>query len=158
VRNVQSQNIFGVQKLIPAVVFYVSLRRQAKLAKNRNEAMAEIEAGTAGAYRHSGRFNQELVAYFDSGSSGEQFDYRQNADGSFHKGCTDPLPPKGFERLLASTEKRMKEFGNAIFHGETRLNPYHYHSETPCGICEYQSICRIDPWTHKFRALEGPHA
>ena len=32
--------------------------------------------------------------------------------------------------------------------------PYRKGTMTACKRCDYQSICRIDPWTHRFRVLK----
>jgi len=31
--------------------------------------------------------------------------------------------------------------------------PFRKGSVTACDHCQYQGICRIDPWTHPFRVL-----
>jgi len=47
--------------------------------------------------------------------------------------------------------------GQAIFDGEAAMNPYRKGKELACNLCEYQAICRIDPWSHQYRALIKPN-
>ena len=48
--------------------------------------------------------------------------------------------------------------GRAIFAGDIRLNPFQKGAQRACDRCEYQGICRIDPWTHAFRQLAKDNA
>jgi ATP-dependent helicase/DNAse subunit B len=43
--------------------------------------------------------------------------------------------------------------GRGIFAGEIALNPFQHGAARACDRCEYQGVCRIDPWTHRFRDL-----
>ena len=62
-----------------------------------------------------------------------------------------------FRDLLASVEHRLQAMGRAVYSGDTAVNPYRHGSASACDYCDYRSICRIDPWTHPFRALaENP--
>jgi ATP-dependent helicase/nuclease subunit B len=85
--------------------------------------------------------------------TGDQFNYRRNQDGSLHKGSAEALPRGEFEALLDRVEMQLTEMGRAIFSGVAKVDPYRKGSETPCGFCDYRAICRIDPWTHRYRML-----
>jgi ATP-dependent helicase/DNAse subunit B len=43
--------------------------------------------------------------------------------------------------------------GIEIFAGAAAVSPYRKGATTACDQCGYRSICRIDPWTHRFRLL-----
>ncbi len=58
-----------------------------------------------------------------------------------------------FGALLDSVEANLKRMGEEIFSGRANVDPYRQGAATACDQCEYQSICRIDPWTHRFRVL-----
>jgi len=47
----------------------------------------------------------------------------------------------------------LKMMGQEIFSGLAKVSPYRKGATTACDQCGYQSICRIDPWTHTFRVL-----
>jgi ATP-dependent helicase/nuclease subunit B len=149
--------IFGVKKLLPAGLFYISLRRDNSPKANRNELFADPEANRKAAYRHYGRFNAELLDHLDNAASdaGEQFNYRRKRDGEFYKNSLDPIPPQEFVRLTKSTVARLKAFGEAVFRGETDINPFSHRKDKACDRCDYRPICRIDLLTHTFRPLQA---
>ena len=86
---------------------------------------------------------------------GDQFSYNRNNDGSLRKGSTEALPRAEFEALLDRVEMQLREMGRAIFSGEASVDPYRKGSETPCEFCDYRAVCRIDPWTHRYRVLRA---
>ncbi|MGH7988759.1 MAG: PD-(D/E)XK nuclease family protein, partial [Limisphaerales bacterium] len=146
------KEIFGVEKLNPAGVFYVNLRGQFQNG-SREEILSGADKSRRAAYRHAGRFDASILTKLDSKNSGDQFSYRINKDGSIHKSCADILPCEEFEKLLDGVETQLRDFGNAIFSGVANVSPYKKGAQTPCEFCDYRAACRIDPWTHKFRAL-----
>jgi ATP-dependent helicase/nuclease subunit B len=60
-----------------------------------------------------------------------------------------------FKALLASVEANLASMGEEIYAGSAEVAPYRKGVTTACALCEYQSICRIDPWTHRFRMLKA---
>jgi ATP-dependent helicase/nuclease subunit B len=48
--------------------------------------------------------------------------------------------------------------GARIFAGDTVVDPYRKGGTTPCEYCDYRAICRIDPWTHRYRVLRKEQA
>jgi ATP-dependent helicase/nuclease subunit B len=44
--------------------------------------------------------------------------------------------------------------GERIYSGEAAVAPYRRGKLSACDLCVYQAICRIDPWTHRFRVLK----
>jgi len=59
---------------------------------------------------------------------------------------------------LDQVEENLMRMGRAIFAGAIELNPYQNGAKRACDHCEYQGICRIDPWTHSFRVLRKGEA
>jgi ATP-dependent helicase/nuclease subunit B len=145
--------LFGVQQLIPAGVFYVNLRGQYESGGTRDEALADAAAARKRAYRHSGRFDASALSRLDRTNAADQFNYRLNKDGSVRSNSVEALPRAEFEALLDQVETRLQEMGRAIFSGAAQVDPYRKGHETPCGFCDYRAVCRIDPWTHRYRVL-----
>jgi ATP-dependent helicase/DNAse subunit B len=58
-----------------------------------------------------------------------------------------------FIALLDSIQEHLIEMARKAFSGVAMVAPYRKASSTACDQCDYQSICRIDPWTHNFRVL-----
>ena len=153
----EPRKLFGAAQLIPAGVFYVNLRGKYGSEKNRTAALAELDQVRKLAYQHSGRFDAAALRQLDGrpdAQEGDQFNYRTTNSGEIHKGCREPMPSAEFATLLDSVETNLKKMGQEIFSGLAKVSPYRKGSITACDQCGYQSICRIDPWTHSFRVLK----
>jgi ATP-dependent helicase/nuclease subunit B len=148
-----ADKLFGVKNLIPAGVFYVSLRGQFENGRTRSEILGSADESRRAAYRHTGRFDTGALGKLDSIGAEDQFYYKRNQDGSLHKGMTEAMQRADFEALLDRVEGQLRRIGNEIFSGVAHLDPYRKGTETPCEYCDYRAICRIDPWTHRYRTL-----
>jgi len=147
---------FGASNLIPAGVFYVSLRGKYERERNRRDALADTARARQLAYRHSGRFSTDALHLLDSrpnAREGDQFNYRLTKDGQVYENCREALSQTGLEVLLDTVELNLKDMGRRIFSGVAEVAPYRKGSATACDQCDYRAICRIDPWTHRYRVL-----
>ena len=123
-----------------------------------NEALADLAEARKHAYRHAGRFDAGALPKLDRTHAMDQFNYRLNKDGSIRAGSTEALPGAEFKALLDRVEAQLQEMGRAIFSGAAQVDPYRKGRETPCDFCDYRAVCRIDPWTHRYRVLRGASA
>jgi ATP-dependent helicase/nuclease subunit B len=146
---------FGIRRLVPAGVFFVNLRAESKPVKHRGEALSPGDG--ASAYQHAGRFNQEFLKLLDrrDAEAGDQFNYRLTKAGKVHGACRDPVQAAEFQQMLDRVEEHLRRMGREIFGGVVSIDPYRKGSGTACDRCDYQAICRIDPWTHSFRVLRA---
>jgi ATP-dependent helicase/nuclease subunit B len=147
---------FGVARLIPAGVFFVSLRGQYPRGKNRDETLTDAEETRKLAYQHTGRFDAQHLRLLDTRADavkGDQFNYALNKNGSIAKTSREAMDTAGFEALLDSVEDNLKRMGRAIYAGKAKVDPYRKGSMAACDQCDYRAICRIDPWTHVYRVL-----
>jgi ATP-dependent helicase/nuclease subunit B len=147
-------SVFGVDKVVPAGVFYVNLRGQFENGKTREEVLA----GAAGksrrvAYRHTGRFDAGMLPRLDSVGAEDQFYYSRKQDGTLGKRSVEALTQAEFRAWLDGAESQLRRIGKEIFSGTARVDPYRKGRETPCEYCDYAAACRIDAWTHRFRML-----
>ncbi|MEO8427625.1 MAG: PD-(D/E)XK nuclease family protein [Verrucomicrobiota bacterium] len=155
------RSALGVERLIPAGVFYVNLRGSYARAQTRQEALAGGDAARARAFQHTGRFDSRVLRLLDSrpnAKSGEQFVFRVNKDGQLRKGSPEALESEKFDGLLDAVEEVLKKIGREIFAGVARVDPFRKGQKTACDHCDYRSICRIDPWTHVYRVLRKPES
>jgi len=151
--------VFGTDKIVPAGVFYVSLRGKYQRERNRVSALSGTEAARKMAYQHSGRFDATALPHLDSRSGmtrGDQFNYRLTNSGELHKGCAEALPNDRFRELLDQVEGTIARMGAEIFSGKVDVSPYRKGSVTACDQCSYRAVCRMDPWVHEFRVLRAP--
>ncbi len=149
------QAVFGVNRLVPAGVFYVNLRGEYKSGGTREEILADADESRRKAYRHTGRFDASMLEKLDSANAADQFNYRRNNDGSLRKGSIEAMPRAEFEKLLDGVEIQLRGMGGRIFSGAAEVDPYRKGTQTPCEFCDYQAACRIDKWTHPFRVLRA---
>jgi len=146
-------SVLGVGQLVPAGAFYVNLRGQYESSGTRVAAPDKADEARKRAYRHTGRFDASALPKLDRLAAADQFNYRLNKDGTLRKGSTEALPRAEFEKLLDRVETQLRGMSHAIFSGAARVDPYRKGTETPCAFCDYRAVCRIDPWTHRYRVL-----
>jgi ATP-dependent helicase/nuclease subunit B len=150
--------MFGAGRLVPAGVFYVNLKGKYEPAHHRTEALADLEQARKIAYRHNGRFDMTLLPHLDArpnAGKGDQFNYRLTDAGEIHRNCKDPVPAAEFKSMLDSAEASLKKMGAKIFSGIIEVSPYRKQNIKACAQCNFSAICRIDPWTHRYRLLNS---
>ncbi len=150
-----ARKIFGVGRLAPAGVFYVNLRGQFERGATRREILQKREQSRQRRYQHSGRFDGTALPYLDQRqeSEGTQFKFKLKNNGEPDARNTDLLTPKDFVEMLDHVEAELVRMGGEIYGGAIGLNPYQKGAERACDKCEYQGICRFDPWVNSFRLL-----
>jgi ATP-dependent helicase/nuclease subunit B len=147
--------IFGAEKIIPAGAFYANLRGEFEGGKTREEILADADESWRKAYRHIGRFDAGVLDKLDRLKMNDQFSYQLKKDGGLYANSVEAMPRVEFETLLDGVETKLQEIGRAIFFGEANVDPYRKGVETPCEFCDYRAVCRIDPWTHRYRVLRA---
>jgi ATP-dependent helicase/nuclease subunit B len=150
-----TRKIFGVGSLSPAGVFYVNLRGQFEHGESRREILQKREQFRQRRYQHSGRFDLKALPYLDDRqiNEGTQFKFKLNANGEPDARNTDLMRPEAFAEMLDHVEAELVRMGGEIYGGAIGLNPYQKGSERACDKCDYQGICRFDPWENSFRVL-----
>jgi ATP-dependent helicase/nuclease subunit B len=153
--------LFDVARLIPVGAFYVSLRGKYERGRRRTEVLTDADARRKLAYRHVGRFDASALRRLDrrpNEARGDQFNYRLNDNGALRAKSAEALDRAAFEKLLENIESQLEEMGARIFAGDAAVDPYRKGGTTPCEQCDYRAICRIDPWTHRYRVLRNEQA
>ncbi len=152
-----ARELFGVSRLVPAGVFYVNLRGQSESGTTRTAVLEAREQFRQTRYKHLGRFDSAALRFLDSSDAreGAQFKFRLKLDGAPHANNTDLLPTADFLQLLDHVEAELLRMGREIYDGVIGVNPYQKGDKVACDDCDYQSICRFDPWTQPYRALRA---
>jgi ATP-dependent helicase/nuclease subunit B len=150
-----TREVFGVGSLTPAGVFFVNLRGQFEHGDTRREILDKREQFRQRRYQHSGRFDLTALPHLDNRQAGEgtQFKFRLNANGEPDARNTDLMRPEAFAGMLDHVEAELVRMGGEIYGGVIGLNPYQKGGERACDKCQYQGICRFDPWENSFRVL-----
>jgi ATP-dependent helicase/nuclease subunit B len=152
----RTKEVFGVGRLIPAGVFYVNLRGQFERGTTRTEILKERERLRQRRFQHAGRFDFQALPYLDSRGAGEgtQFKFRLTAKGEPDARVSDLMLPGPFAGMLDRVEAELTRMGREIYRGTIEPNPFQKGSQRACDKCEYQGICRFDPWVNSFRLLK----
>ncbi|MDD4780197.1 MAG: PD-(D/E)XK nuclease family protein, partial [Tissierellia bacterium] len=67
------------------------------------------------------------------------------SDGEFYETRTKALTLDNFNNLLDFVYNKCIEMTKSILEGNIEINPYKkYDGSTPCGYCQYLSICQFD--------------
>ncbi len=152
-----AQEVFGVTRIVPAGVFYVNLAGSFGSGSNRAEVLENLAEANRNAYQHQGIFDLDELRKFDNREEkqGDQFGYRLRQDGLPFQNCASVMPKAQFQGMLDRAESMLTQLGKRIYDGDVQVDPYKHGSDVACLKCEYQCICRIDPWTHAYRSLKG---
>ncbi|MCS1409229.1 MAG: ATP-dependent helicase/deoxyribonuclease subunit B [Verrucomicrobia subdivision 3 bacterium] len=148
--------------LTPAGAFYVPLKIQRpQKSQNRDDALTKHRKGNPKRFQHRGRFDKAYLRRLDNRddqSSGDQFSYEFNKDGTLKKTARqDAMSTEEFHQdIIDRTEENIRDMGNRILKGDIDVDPYEHPKKNPCRYCPYASICRIDPETHTYRILPRP--
>ena len=151
-------SVFGVERLIPAGVFYVNLRGSYQGGKSRREVLDAASEARRLAYQHTGRFSLEALPqldrrYLQPEGSG-QFNYKLAKGDKPNRTFKDLIEADELTALLDQVEEQLRLMGRGIFAGDAKVDPYRKGSQTACDHCDYRAVCRIDPWTHVYRTLK----
>src|SRR5204863_6940364 len=137
--------VFGVRRLDPAGVFYVSLRGSYQPGASRSDVLNGASEARRLAYRHAGRLRFDALGQFDrkapAGNSG-QFNYALTNEGKPNRRFADLLEADEFNALLDRVERLPGEMGRRIFTGDAQVALYTQGAEVACDFCDSCSICR----------------
>ncbi len=155
----EPEKIFGVDRILPAGVFYVPLRSRSESGRTRQEALAQAAESAATAYQHTGRFDAAEILKLDNRGldQGDQFRFAKRKDGEFAKRGNEAMTSSEFATLLQKIQGTVQSHGTRIFSGDVAARPYRKGNDRACDWCQYQSICRFDAWMHSYNVLRKPN-
>lgn len=145
--------------LQPAGFFYVNLRGQFDPPKSRGEVLTATGDQARAAFQHRGRFTRaaaDVLGARAGDDAGAQFAYKVNKDGALAARGNDAVEPGQFETHLAQLREILVGLAGRILAGEAAVDPYQKGRQKACDLCGFAAICRIDPWTHRYRRPGRP--
>ena len=152
------EKIFGVNRIVPAGVFYVPLRAKLESADTRLEIIDRAADAAFAAYQHTGRFDGSALSKLDNRglARGDQFKFAKKKDGEFSKRGNEALTSEAFGALLKKIESDLRGHGERIFSGDAAARPYRKGNERACDWCQCQPVCRFDSWVYPYNILRKP--
>ena len=104
----------------------------------------------------NGRFASQLDRHTTSKDS-EFYNFYVTKDGTpygnYHN--RGALKPNDFENVLTFTEKKIVQLVQEILSGKIDIAPYKLGTDSPCGNCEYKSVCRFDWQINDYNYLDS---
>lgn len=150
---------FQVQSISPAGCFLLPLKGRQAAKRNRREALHDSAEFKKQSYTHEGIFDVRHLEHFDSTpppATSRQFNHRLKKSGDPYSNSFNALATADFHAILHRTEELIRETGQRIYQGDIAIHPFKLGSQTACLQCDYQSVCRFDPWSQKYRVLNDP--
>ena len=110
-------------------------------------------------HKVKGIFNGEFASELDGTAVSKWSDYynfyvKQDGNAYGHYGRSGALKPEDFEKVLVFAERKIAELAEGIVSGEIEVRPYQLGTKSPCGWCEYRSVCRFDWQVNEYNRLE----
>ncbi len=111
-------------------------------------------------HKAKGIFNGEYFQQIDNNiSSGwsKYFNFScTKNDGQFgNYSNSGSLKPDDFNHVLDSTRKKITALAREIISGKIDVCPYRLGTQSPCGNCDYLSVCRFDWQINEYNYLES---
>jgi ATP-dependent helicase/nuclease subunit B len=153
----EARKLLDASRLLPVGVFYVPLRARPGFGNSRSEVLGQAAKGALKAYQHTGRFDAAAISKLDNRGEdrGDQFKFSRKKDGELAR-RGEALSSKDFGQLLQKVESDLRGHGEKIFSGDVAARPYRKGSERACDWCQFQPVCRFDPWIHSYNVLRKP--
>ena len=104
-----------------------------------------------------GRFFEALDTAAASGGRSEFYNFYVNKEGtpySYYK-TSAALKPDDFGTPLDHTERCIKKLIEDLTAGCISITPYRIGTSSPCGWCDYRSLCRFDWQINDYNILEN---
>lgn len=139
------------KQVVPAGIFYYNLEDPVV----DKDTPDRVEQAILKELRMSGLVNGEeaVLPLLDHSFAGEEglnpsvksrvVPVETLKDGSFSK-ASSVADSEGFERLMAYTEKKIRELSDEIREGMTQIKPYKLGSRCACDYCSYRAVCGFD--------------
>ncbi len=111
-------------------------------------------------YKAKGLFNGEYADVLESGAckNSEFYSFYVGKDGQPYGdyGRRSSLKPVDFENTLRYASEKIASLGGEMLGGDVRVRPFRMGRQSPCGYCDYKSVCRFDWQVNEYNTLETP--
>ncbi len=145
--------------MVPAGALYVKLLDELSQVDHPSETPSPQAPEYYLKEPRRGVFDERYLRSFDAdvqaSESSPVVKARVNKDNSLgNKRNGDHVAGDEMSALLELVRGVVAELADRIIDGEITVRPYRIGTSTPCGWCEYRSVCRYDPAINPCRRLE----
>ena len=149
----------GVGAVQPAGAFFAPLRRPMGKVKGEPRGDAGDEPPGLKEYRMRGVYGEESAFRLDREIEPQQWSrlhsmYRKKEGGLGKLSGSDHLPEGVMNRLIRTTEERLRDIGDAILSGRVAIEPCRIRRSAACTYCDYMAVCRFEPPENHYRTLD----
>ena len=130
--------------LTPAAAFYIKLMRSIELLKHPTDAPPTPQMRGIVNIEHAGSLQPAGGATFirlGVNKSDGKFNATRSGDGA---------SAEEFTALLGYVRGKIAALVDQICAGDISIRPYRIGETTPCGHCDFRSLCRFDPAINQY--------
>jgi ATP-dependent helicase/nuclease subunit B len=110
-------------------------------------------------YKAKGIFDGRYAPHLDRDASKDSkyYNFYVTKDGQPYGsyGNRGVLKPDAFEKVLTFAEEKIVRLAAEISSGKIEITPYRLSQNSPCGYCEFKSVCRFDWQVNEYNSLES---
>ena len=144
------------RELHPAAAFLTGLLHPPRGVLHPDDATPADDADFHLRHKPRGLIDDRAVDSLDGGGEGMSkvvAAYRKKDGTLGNRGTTDVATADEFDALLSLVQVRLGQAADDVVNGDVAVRPYRLGRQTPCGRCEYRTVCRFEPGVNAYRPL-----
>jgi len=163
--EIEETTVISKHRLIPAGAYFLNLHEKVKdvtcdildmqrLKDNKDEYICAFHDKT------SAIINQKYFQYFyrseneKTNQGWNMFGIKLTKDNQIYKRLNSVKDEDEFNRLLDVTRNNIIYVFNRVIKGDMKPWPYYSKEANACLRCEYESICRFEPWFDEYHFIK----
>ncbi|MCD4831715.1 MAG: exodeoxyribonuclease V subunit gamma [Anaerohalosphaeraceae bacterium] len=149
----RGNSVEGFENIYPAGAFYLPIQHIPQLVNLSKPTGEKIVRKPKGFF--DGDIYKLLDNNIESGNSQfySFFVSKKDTQPYGHYETRSVLKPDDFESIFVLAESKIKSIAEQIFSGNISARPYRHSSQSPCGYCDYKSLCRFDWQINQYRDI-----
>ncbi len=136
--------------------FYMPIREQSVSYSHPSELKEETADSRNARRKMRGMFDVDWLGRLEPLEANQAAIFHQvklKKSGEMSASGSDAVDREDLAAILAHTENRIREAGQAMLEGRIEVGPARYKSSLPCDWCPYGPVCRVDSLMTETRVL-----
>jgi ATP-dependent helicase/DNAse subunit B len=147
------------QPITPVAAFYLPLVRRIRDVKHPEDATSPDTPKFHLRVKPRGVFDATYLDALDQSLENGAFSdvvvaYKSKDGGLGRRNASDVADPAEFAALLSFVMRRIGQLADQIVAGRVDIAPYWINRQTPCGRCDYRSVCRFETSVNRYTILQ----